>query len=407
MSTWTCSHCGFSMFVAAEEFPVRCTCGVTDDGLNRDSTGIGDTIAKFTRKLGIRSCGGCKKRQALLNRLFPYRKKLSKNRCDVLNCYPPIDNPEWIKIRGDVYAAELRTAGLDAQSVGVSSKDAEAAGEVISKYNPRVFCNHAFFFPWKVTAELAQVFPKTNFLTINHCSQADLARSPKWMREQAHCVQLAQDHKNCFMGVVDSRNFLKHCGLERCITVPNLVRWPNQPATHRPKTDRPVCSIVGRFDPNKAIIHSILAAAINGRVDLLFILKKPPRGQLEDFCESVGVQYDFAPWSSWDDYLKIVSEKVSICFQPSFTESFNYVSVEHMALGIPVVGSPTVKFLPPAWQSNPDDPIDMSNTLDALLDDYETQSKLAVDLAGKVKKQNYDVAVNTYRTLSGKGKSNG
>ena len=37
------------------------------------STGVGDTIKKVTDKLGIKQCGGCKRRQALLNQMFPYK----------------------------------------------------------------------------------------------------------------------------------------------------------------------------------------------------------------------------------------------------------------------------------------------------------------------------------------------
>ena len=36
------------------------------------STGLGDTIAKATKAIGIKPCGGCKKRQAALNEKFPY-----------------------------------------------------------------------------------------------------------------------------------------------------------------------------------------------------------------------------------------------------------------------------------------------------------------------------------------------
>lgn len=36
------------------------------------STGLGDTIAKITTALGIKPCGGCKKRQTWLNEHFPY-----------------------------------------------------------------------------------------------------------------------------------------------------------------------------------------------------------------------------------------------------------------------------------------------------------------------------------------------
>jgi len=39
------------------------------------SKGVGDVVAKSLRKLGFKSCGGCKKRQDKLNRLFPFSKK--------------------------------------------------------------------------------------------------------------------------------------------------------------------------------------------------------------------------------------------------------------------------------------------------------------------------------------------
>ena len=42
------------------------------------SKGLGDTIKKVTEKLGIKQCGGCKKRQEKLNRLFPYKKEPKK-----------------------------------------------------------------------------------------------------------------------------------------------------------------------------------------------------------------------------------------------------------------------------------------------------------------------------------------
>ena len=36
------------------------------------SRGFGDTIKKLTGKLGIRPCGGCRKRQKTLNKILPY-----------------------------------------------------------------------------------------------------------------------------------------------------------------------------------------------------------------------------------------------------------------------------------------------------------------------------------------------
>ena len=39
------------------------------------STGLGDTIAKMTKAVGVKPCGGCKKRQEILNKAVPYKVK--------------------------------------------------------------------------------------------------------------------------------------------------------------------------------------------------------------------------------------------------------------------------------------------------------------------------------------------
>lgn len=49
-----------------------CPHGVTEGNL--PSRGLGDTIAKVTSAVGIKPCGTCKKRQAKLNKLAPYKE---------------------------------------------------------------------------------------------------------------------------------------------------------------------------------------------------------------------------------------------------------------------------------------------------------------------------------------------
>jgi len=44
-------------------------------GNNSKPRGLGDTIAKLTKSVGVKPCGGCNKRQAKLNQLFPYKDK--------------------------------------------------------------------------------------------------------------------------------------------------------------------------------------------------------------------------------------------------------------------------------------------------------------------------------------------
>jgi len=50
------------------------TIEIRDPSLPAKSRGVGDTIAKVTKAVGIRPCGGCKKRQQLLNEALPYNE---------------------------------------------------------------------------------------------------------------------------------------------------------------------------------------------------------------------------------------------------------------------------------------------------------------------------------------------
>ncbi len=43
-----------------------------DFGLMK-SRGVGDTVAKFTKAIGIKPCGGCKKRREKFNQAVPYK----------------------------------------------------------------------------------------------------------------------------------------------------------------------------------------------------------------------------------------------------------------------------------------------------------------------------------------------
>ena len=39
----------------------------------KDDKGAGDTVSRITKKLGIKECGGCKKRKAKLNEWVKYQ----------------------------------------------------------------------------------------------------------------------------------------------------------------------------------------------------------------------------------------------------------------------------------------------------------------------------------------------
>ncbi len=81
---WQCPKCKY-LFPIKSDKPPRRNCPkatvvisyVTErleiGTKDTPSRGLGDTIAKIAKAIGIRPCGGCKKRQKKLNELIPYR----------------------------------------------------------------------------------------------------------------------------------------------------------------------------------------------------------------------------------------------------------------------------------------------------------------------------------------------
>ena len=63
---WTCDACGREFKNVSPPVHHACT-----------SRGLGDTIAKVTKAIGVKPCGRCKKRQEALNKRFPYGKEES------------------------------------------------------------------------------------------------------------------------------------------------------------------------------------------------------------------------------------------------------------------------------------------------------------------------------------------
>ncbi len=67
---WTCDKCGLTANLGPDDFPLTCSCGqMYEVGKAR---GLGDSLAKLTKAVGVRPCGGCEKRRKVLNNWFPF-----------------------------------------------------------------------------------------------------------------------------------------------------------------------------------------------------------------------------------------------------------------------------------------------------------------------------------------------
>ena len=57
--------------------PMRTDCAKCES-FEGESRGLGDTVAKITKKFGVKPCGACAKRRQRLNKAVPYAKKNNK-----------------------------------------------------------------------------------------------------------------------------------------------------------------------------------------------------------------------------------------------------------------------------------------------------------------------------------------
>ena len=60
------------------------------------------------------------------------------------------------------------------------------------------------------------------------------------------------------------------------------------------------------------------------------------------------------PWQSWAQFRRTIGS-MDLAMQPSFTETFNIVSADAVAEGVPSIVSHAVEWAPESWKAHPDD----------------------------------------------------
>ena len=74
-----------------------------------ESKGIGDSIAKLTKAVGIKPCKSCEKRKNILNKLFPFKtvNVLNAPQMKLLAKLDSLSDTEIIEIYNDVFNTNL------------------------------------------------------------------------------------------------------------------------------------------------------------------------------------------------------------------------------------------------------------------------------------------------------------
>ena len=311
-------------------------------------------------------------------------------------------NQEWVESKAHVPVAMLNDNGISAVVFHVYGQARETIAAAIERNTPRVVVNCAMFIQAGRVENLARQFADVQWVTSCHSSQSDLARNPSWLKHQFRFLDLARRRDNCHYALVDERTgFYDAFCCPRLIHLNNCVPLPDV-EPHRGPHDPPVVSLICEFRSLKNLPNQLTALALarkRARFRLLLAIKNDQEALVTAYARNVGLDPDVRTWQSWRDYRAMVAEEIDVGMQVSFTESFNFVALDHLLAGKPVVGSPAIRYLPGKWQANPDDPEDIAKRLVRMLTRYKEHSDLASRVARRKAHTSNVAFLGTMRAL--------
>lgn len=225
------------------------------------------------------------------------------------------------------------------------------------------------------------ICPKTQVYAVNHGSQN-------------HASNGTLDHD---MKVLNSSHVL-FCTNDKYRKAD--LYWGNPvylPAYREKTIHQPTLVLCARDDWVKALRSQITAAALaQKKIDglrVVLVIRGDQKGKafLKRFIAINGLDVEIKDWLSWDEWNALLDE-TSVLLQPSFSETFNYVSLDAMAHGIPVIGTPVIKHIPNKFIINDaNDSPRMAQMIESYINTRNEESSSIREVAEKTRdRQNAD-----------------
>ena len=367
---WTCKQCDRKVPMRPSEFPIHCSCGY---------------IGYFA--------------EIDLTQIKPIYLDHNNRNIDLLYIMNHETNPKWVSKKDNMitlFNNEIKCEFIE------TYKDISNVIYTIETKKPLLVINNALLIDVYTMEILTKQYPTVKFLSMNHSSQADLSKVTFWIACQNQHISCMLKYPNYYYGVPDERNIIKQIlEHERLVTLLNPVLIEDR-YIYKELPPKPTLSLICRWDALKNIQNQILACCLVNKIRpirLLYCLHGSSIDLIKDIHRILPLEYCIIPWGDYANYITIIQKEVDIGLQVSFTESFNYVTIEHMACSKPVVGSSAIRFLPEKWQANADDFSDIARIILEILDDYENNTKLAYSIAKSTSINNNRHFIETIKGL--------
>jgi len=284
---------------------------------------------------------------------------------------------------GAMHAARvLRKHGI--RTTLYSVKTPEQIAEDLRRDGPYKFAIiEAPWIPTEILQSLVDEFPRTEFLLRCHSQPAFLQADTNGMRLVREALYLQETTTNFRVSGNSDRfcEWIRRAYGSECLELPNLYDLHRETRRHRVVPHVGPIKI-GSFGATRMLkLHPTAASAAlivarNRGVDLSFFLnvgRDDQGGQIIRVIREMFKNIPWAklveiPWMPWPQFRHQIAA-MDACIQVSATETFNIVTADAIAEGIPSAVGPSIGWVPRHWQTQIDDPSAIARTVELLLDD--------------------------------------
>jgi len=249
--------------------------------------------------------------------------------------------------------------------------------------------------PWMPSADIQALVlanSSTRFAVNCHSNVGFLQADTNGVKLVREAMEVEMAAHNFHLGGNSVRfcNWIRSAYTRPCIFLPNLYYLESEPVTWRPLFNGGTLRIgaFGATRPLKNLMSAAGAAleiARRHKANLEFWLSAGrTEGGGDVILRSVHAMLDGLPnvkmiengWQCWPKFRQSVAH-MHLLLQPSYTESFNMVTADGIAEGVPTVVSEAIDWAPENWKAMMDDVLDIARVGRHLLSDpYALQEGL-------------------------------
>jgi glycosyltransferase involved in cell wall biosynthesis len=276
----------------------------------------------------------------------------------------------------------LRSHSVDATAVGVTTPEeveAVLAQAASNRRLPTCVVISAFWIATPTLKKLCLAYPSIQFTATCHSNVGFLQTEPAAIKLMYEALTLSRDVPNFLLSGNSQpfKDFVSRVTGIQCLWLPNLydVRHLKQEPVAPWKSGRILrIGCFGALRAQKNVVTAAgaaLAAAAELGADTEFWVStgRDDGGGANTILQAIRelllpskVRLVENGWQDWKGFKKTVG-RMHVLVQPSYTESWNVVTADGIAEGVPSVVSTAIRWAPANWKADSDDACDLARKL--------------------------------------------